>query len=438
VGEPDPITIESLSEEIISLCGVVHRAEYRLLALIRRLDARDPRNDAMPSCAHWQNYHCGIDLVTAREKVRIAHALPDLPAVTEAFADGRISYSKVRAITRIATPENEHELLALAQSTTAAHVEQFVRAQRQAVRLANIETPYASYRQRTFNGYVDDDGSVVFEGRLPADKGATLLLALERAADWLFRGEAADGGGERASAARDDAPRRSAAVRRADALAALAEHFLSNAPGAEASFNTADRFQLMIHASAESLLEQAAIDPGDPPQFEDGPVIAPEMARRFACDCAVVRLLENGAGEPLDIGRKTRVISAALRRALMRRDRGCRFPGCTRRRFVDAHHIEHWAEGGETKLGNLMLVCRHHHVLLHEGGCYVVKQDDELSFFHRDGTPIPPVDDWLYPARPYRRRTMIGEPMRAWRVERAARAPIGEFVSGAGPPARLR
>jgi hypothetical protein len=106
VGEPDPITIESLSEEIISLCGVVHRAEHRLLALIRRLDALHPWNDAMPSCAHWLNYHCGIDLVTAREKVRIAHALPDLPAVMEAFADGRISYSKVRAITRIATPEN--------------------------------------------------------------------------------------------------------------------------------------------------------------------------------------------------------------------------------------------------------------------------------------------------------------------------------------------
>jgi hypothetical protein len=435
----DPDTVESLGDEIIALCGVMHRAEHRLLELIRRLDALHPWNDVMPSCAHWLNYHCGIDLVTAREKVRIARALTDLPAVAEAFAAGRLSYSKVRAITRIATPDNERALIDFARATTATHVEQYVRAQRQADRLAEARVAYASYRQRTFNCHTDDDGSLVFDGRLPAEQGALLLRALERAVDWLFHGTepAPAPGGAHRPHGHDDAPVRSAAVRRADALAVLAERFLAAPPAADDALNTADRVQLTIHASAEALLEHAAIDADDPPHIEDGPVLAPDVVRRLACDSAIVRVLETGAGEPLDVGRKTRVIPPGLRRALKRRDRGCRFPGCANRRFVDGHHIVHWADGGETKLDNLVLLCRHHHRLLHEGGCYIVKDRDALLFFYADGRPIAPTGDGLHSGRwPPRPAvgTGVAEPARGWRIDRGVRAAIGGFVSGAGPP----
>jgi hypothetical protein len=101
------------------------------------------------------------------------------------------------------------------------------------------------------------------------------------------------------------------------------------------------------------------VDPDDPPSIEGGSVIAPDTVRRLACDASIVPLIESARGEPLAIGRRTRTISPAMRRALKRRDGGCRFPGCTNTRFVDGHHIEHWADGGETRLDNLVLLCRH-------------------------------------------------------------------------------
>ena len=145
-----------------------------------------------------------------------------------------------------------------------------------------------------------------------------------------------------------------------------------------------------MHASAEALLEYGDIDADDPPHIENGPVLAAETVRRVACDSAIVRILESGDGEPLDVGRKTRVISPALHRALRRRDRGCRFPGCVNTRFVDGHHIQHWADGGATRLDNLVLLCRHHHRLLHEGGYYVVKDGPHFIFCRGDGELIEP------------------------------------------------
>jgi hypothetical protein len=369
---------EALCAEIVALCAVIHRAEYRLLSLIEKLDAaKSWRHEAMPSCAHWLNAHCGLDLVTAREKVRIAHALPRLPLIRECFRNGELSYSKVRAITRVAGSENEAELVQMARTNTAAHVARNVAAMRQAERLSESKAAFDAYRHRTFTCHTDDDGTLVFEGRLPADQGALLLRALERATDWLV-GDQLD--------SLETTPR---AARHADALAILAERFLSEPPEADEGLNTADRFQITVHASAEALREHGILDADDPPQIEDGAVVAGETLRRMACDSAIVRILETGDGEPLDIGRKTRVIPPSIRRALKRRDRGCRFPNCTNTRFVDGHHITHWADGGATRLDNLVLLCRHHHRLLHEGMYYVVKDGAHLIFCRGDGEEVP-------------------------------------------------
>jgi 5-methylcytosine-specific restriction endonuclease McrA len=113
-----------------------------------------------------------------------------------------------------------------------------------------------------------------------------------------------------------------------------------------------------VHVSAETLRQDGALDPDDPPEIEDGPVLAPDTVRRLACEAPIVALVESASGEPLAVGRKTRLISPGMRRALKQRDGGCRFPGCPDTRFVDAHHIEHWADGGETRLDNLVLLCR--------------------------------------------------------------------------------
>jgi hypothetical protein len=140
-----------------------------------------------------------------------------------------------------------------------------------------------------------------------------------------------------------------------------------------------------VHADAATL---SGDEPGGRCELEDGSPLAVETVRRLACDASIVQLLERD-GQPLRIGRKTRSIPPALRRALNARDRGCRFPGCGSRRFLDAHHIEHWVNGGPTNLDNLLQLCGHHHRLLHEGGYRITRTAGGGILFHRrDGRPI--------------------------------------------------
>ena len=162
--------------------------------------------------------------------------------------------------------------------------------------------------------------------------------------------------------------------RRADALAELAESYLANGP---AESSSADRYQVMVHVTAETLEGGVTAETSDDEvsYLEDGPHVTAETSRRICCDASVIRMTEDQTGEPLSIGRKSRVIPPAMRRALKARDRQCRFPGCTHTLFIDAHHIEHWADGGETSLDNLVQLCRTHHRLVHEGGFSCEKDD---------------------------------------------------------------
>ena len=141
--------------------------------------------------------------------------------------------------------------------------------------------------------------------------------------------------------------------------------------GAEA-LSGGERHQIVIHVDEETLRERTA----GRSEFEHGPSMPIETVRRLSCDCSYVKITEDEKGEPLDVGRKTRSIPPALRRALNSRDKGCVFPGCTHKRYVDGHHVHHWAEGGETKLGNLVSLCRFHHRQVHEGGIRIERLDD--------------------------------------------------------------
>ncbi len=150
----------------------------------------------------------------------------------------------------------------------------------------------------------------------------------------------------------------------------------------EAGGRGGDRYQVVVHVDAASLRDAQGES-----ELADGAPISAEAARRIACDAAIVPLLER-AGRPLSVGRKTRSVPPALRRALASRDRGCRFPGCTSHRTVDAHHIDHWANGGATSLDNLVQLCRHHHRLLHEGGYTVTRAGADFVFRRPDGRRI--------------------------------------------------
>ncbi|HTY48397.1 MAG TPA: DUF222 domain-containing protein, partial [Steroidobacteraceae bacterium] len=194
-----------------------------------------------------------------------------------------------------------------------------------------------------------------------------------------------------------DSPERpSWSARRADALGTIAESFLQH--GLE-TLRPGDRQQIVVHVDVQTLANTTA----GQCELEDGPAIAAETARRLACDASLVTLQEDENGEPLDVGRKTRIIPPALRRALQARDRGCRFPGCPHTRYVDAHHIQHWAQGGATKLSNLVQLCRFHHRQVHEGRVIIRHLDDgALRFLRPDGrsfdSPLSPGSPGSSPA----------------------------------------
>ena len=363
---------EKLGAEITELCSYIYAAESRLLSLIREFDEKGYwARQGLCSCAHWLNLKCGIGMNAAREKLRVAHALAELPKISERFEKGQLSYSKVRAITRIADESNEDYLLMIADHGTAHHVEKLVSKYRTAKRLQDVDIVRAQYNSREVTHYYDHDGCLVIKARLPAEQGALIVKALEMAMDIQFNDKDVSAVTSELES-EDEAP--SIAARRADALTEIAETYMNNS---ESSGSTADRYQVVVHVTAVAS------------SIEDGPGITTETSRRIACDSSVVRIKEDENGEPLSIGRRSRSIPPSMRRALRARDKGCRFPGCTNTRFVDGHHIQHWADGGETRLDNLILLCRHHHHLVHEGGFACEKSGyDQITFKDQREQPL--------------------------------------------------
>lgn len=354
---PRYVESDKLAAIITELFAYITAATHQFLTLVAEFDEKEYwKLCGVHTCAHWLNWQCGIGMNAAREKVRVARALQGLPKIDKAFARGEISYSKVRAITRAANPENEDYLLMFARHGTAHHVEKLIAGSNRVKRIRSAENdtenldPQAS---REVSTRWDEDGCLVVTARLPAEAGAMLLKAMELAMDRQFK---------------EVGMMPEIAMRRADALAEMAEAYLNNeAPKG----SSGDRYQAVIHITADNSRFDRMPDPVNlnlPCPDDHGGVKADETARRIACDCSLVPMIKGIKGEPLSVGRKTRSIPPAILRALHARDGGCRFPGCTNSRFVDGHHIRHWADGGETSLKNLVLLCRHHHGLVHEGG----------------------------------------------------------------------
>jgi hypothetical protein len=353
--------LAQLEDEITELAAHLNAATYRLLALIAEFDARGGWGGAgLKSCAHWLNWKCGIALGAAREKVRVAHALEDLPLISAALRSGRLSYSKARALTRVATPQNEDYLMMIADHGTASQVERLVRQYRRVQRAEALAQENQRHALREVSWYIDDDGCLVLKARLDPEQGARVVQALESATGAIRE--------EQRDAAEDVSAETPVAARRADALARMADDYLA---GSEGKVNGGERCTMHIHTDLDTLRAEGE---GATAELEGGGDVSAETSRRLACDCGVVPWVEDGSGTTLDVGRRTRSIPPSIRRALERRDGGCRFPGCTARHHVDAHHIRHWADGGETRLDNLLLLCRHHHRLVHEGG-YGLEKD---------------------------------------------------------------
>jgi len=448
-----PAAVDRLADEIAALSSQIDAATHRLLTLIRRFDEGSGwATHGALSCAHWLNWRIGLDLGAARERVRVARALGALPALDAALRRGAISYSKTRAITRVATPANEATLLEMAQHATASQLERVCRGYRRVVIEQARERPesLADEELRRFVRFADtDDGMVRIEARLRPEEARVVLQALDvaRRLAWRSSLERADVSAETSPRATCDgelsgldlsghgqgsaprgedgppaAPEPSPTLSRADALVAVAEAFLSTSAGEHAARGAgAAPVELVVHVdeaalrfdanahdpssrsdhgdgggdtgASDAALRGSAADAHDPTRrhatLDDGTALPLATAQRLACDASVLTVAGGAHGDVRIIGRRTRRISATLRRALRVRDDGCRFPGCTNR-LTDAHHVVAWARGGATTLANLCSLCRRHHRFVHEHGYQIdTAPDGELRFSRPDGTPVP-------------------------------------------------
>jgi hypothetical protein len=428
----DQNRLARLEDELTTLTGHINAATARFLRVLAEFDRLEGwKPHCLVSTAHWLHWRCGLGLNAAREKVRVARALTDLPQIRACFETGSLSYSKVRAMTRIATPANEDVLLQVARHGTTRHVETLVSKWRGAERSREVQRAGRQHAVRGLRWHYDEDGCLVIRATLPPEQGALVIEALQAAMDsleedgleedGLEEGGLDEGGpvkaGEEAAGIEDvaseqqhtasaadarwegvspetpdgpsespdslSAPRATLSQRRADALVYLSERWLA---GDGSDRGSGDAWLVNVHIDAATLAHSVA----GRSELAEGPGLAAATVRRLCCDGGLVTHLTDAAGATIDVGRKTRAIPPAIRRALRHRDRCCRFPGCTRSRWLDGHHLVHWADGGETSLDNLVLLCRHHHRLLHEGGFGAnADADGRIRFTTPAGAVIP-------------------------------------------------
>jgi 5-methylcytosine-specific restriction endonuclease McrA len=368
--------LDRLGDEIAELSAHLDAATARLLDLIREFDARGGWSNGFRSCAAWLTWRVGLAPGAAREHVRVARALGTLPRLAQALARGELSYSKVRELTRVATPETEEQLLAVGRAGTAEHVERIVRGWRRVDRKAEARDAARQHGSRSLHVYPDEDGTVRVRGRLSPEMGALLMKALAAAREALY---------QRGRDQEPEADPPTMEQQQADALVLLAEVALRHEldPGAPG-----ERYQVVVHVDADVLADSDA--PGQS-VLEDGARVPAGTSQRLACDASRVIMRHDADGRVVEVGARTRTIPPALRRALHHRDRGCRFPGCGLS-FGQGHHIRHWAHGGPTTLSNLAMLCRRHHRAVHEEGYQVERQaDGELRFRRPNGRVLPAV-----------------------------------------------
>ena len=330
--------IRSMDEAATAMAA----ASSDLLEAVAQFDEhRLWRNDGATSMTPWLAARYGLAWGTAREWVRVASALRGLPATARAYRQGRLSWDQLRPLTRFASAETDQELASEAASRPTSELWREAR-RHERMRTADARGLHA---KRSFWMWWDLELPVLYvEGMLPAEQGAAVEAALLRRAEQVVLAETPDG--------------RPQEARLADALVEL----VTGSAHDEAPTPT-----LVVHTDASALTRERESNGPWLAETESGTRLCTEAVRRLACDSRIEWVLESG-GRAVGIGRRGRVVPGALGRLLRHRDRSCRFPGCERTMWLNAHHLSHWAKGGTTDLGNLVLLCHSHHRLLHEGG----------------------------------------------------------------------
>jgi hypothetical protein len=362
--------IEDDFAELQRVCEQLELERLRRLAEIdrRRLFEREGHLSA----ASWLASRFRVGWGAARQQTGVARALDEMPETRRALEAGDVSLSAARLLVKArdadaeAFARSEARLVEAARIHGVGDLQRVVAFWRQHVERERAGDGARARRQ--LHASVTFEGMVRVDGDLDPEAGEALLTALGAVLD--------------ADAHRGGSDERTPAQRRADALHEICRQWLDHA---ERPIVAGERPHLSVTVDAGVLADPAE----GAAELDHGAVVGGETARRLACDASLMRVVMNGRSEPLDVGRRTPVVSPAIRRAVVVRDRRCRFPGCDRRHtWCDAHHVRHWAEGGRTALGNLVLLCRRHHRLVHEGGFSLTLDDARPVFRRPDGVVL--------------------------------------------------
>jgi hypothetical protein len=383
--DPTELSDEQSTAGFAQLQRISEMVEAKRLRWLADQDRRASfRRDGYLSSGAWLADRFGVAAGSAKEQVRVAQALEEMPEVRESFFQGAVGSSAVRVLAeaRREHPEafaaGETSLVEAARTRPVEELRRVVADWSQCVD-DHHALPHADVlrARRRLDICPTPMGMVRMEGELDQEGGEAVLTALQAVVDADLRA----GGGT---------DLRTPTQRRADALGELAHRYLRSPHRPTVA---GERPQLTVTVDLETLQGIQRAGNGQPHQGrcegDHTGAVPPAMARRLACDASVLPVVMGGPSEPLDVGRRTPVISAALRRAVVLRDRRCRFPACSRpHAWCDAHHVIHWADGGETALPNLVLLCRPHHHLVHEGQFRLEVVEGSPVFRRPDGSAI--------------------------------------------------
>lgn len=407
-GVPDPgaLPTERLEHEMLTLAGHLAAATCSFLLMVGEYDHRRSWESwESLSCAHWLNWRCGVGMTAAREQVRVARRLRELPLVTAAFARGEVSYSKVRAITRVAHPGIEEQLVDLARWATASQLERACAALRRcndaaaAERELRREQDRAELRRSLTWSTEPETGDLIVRLRIPAGVAAESFRA---SVDALAAQHAAADDGDVAGEPGEPAPPDELECRRLDALVDLV------AAGASCDSSLAAQAEVVVHVNVNGNGAPGTAEPRWPVVTGRGQQLPWSTLEELPCDAGIRSVLDLTAPgrdlhadllTSLDLGRHARFPSPALRRAVRRRDGDCcRFPGCERRHRLHVHHIVWWERGGRTDLVNLLLLCPKHHRAVHRADWSLTGTATD-PVFRRQGQPVsscaPPLQGCL-------------------------------------------
>ena len=374
--EPSHLTEGELEDALVEVHRAAEMLQAAWLGYLGEFDRRGGfGGDGILSVSSWLVHRCRMAWSRAHYLVGLARSLRDMPLTRKAHSTGDITISAVRVLVRArdAQPqcfgEFETTLVDAARRLSVRDLHRLVEYWRQTIdEPQTLEETNHLHQRRRLDVSATFEGLVRIDGDLDPEGGEILLAALRSLLDPEARSAASNG------------DNRTPAQRRADALVDLCRSHLGHGVAAH---NGGERPHLTVTVDLEVLEGRA----GKICETETGMVIHPETARRLACDASISRVITRGRSEILDVGRRTRVIPAAIRRAVALRDRHCTFPGCDRpARWCDCHHCVGWIEGGPTSLQNLALLCRRHHRMLHEGGLTMRMVEGRPVVFRPDGS----------------------------------------------------